>query len=193
MAIFKNTNKYFSAVDSRGILQRTLSFTALGVLADFLNRPRTWKIRLSEITQSLRLPAEEAAAILSELTEKGFAVERRDPYGVYYDIYAYPLQASCASDNRRTAGETATRDGASVTKLQRSGKDVPGAPHRDAPQSRDGQCPSADPGGTAAAQQSVSDAPEKSCGMTDEQRAASLELIHKLFPPTKDYKSPYRD
>ncbi len=155
MAIFKNTNKYFSAVDSRAVLQRTLSFTALGVLADFLNRPRTWKIRLSEITQSLRLSAEEAAAILSELVEKGFAVERRDPYGVYYDIYAYPAQAS-------------------------------GAPGR-IPR-RDGHCPSADP-----AEQTSADTTEKTSGMTDEQRAASVELIRKLFPPTKDYKSPYRD
>ncbi len=161
MAIFKNTNKYFSAVDSRAILQRTLSFTALGVLADFLNRPRTWKIRLSEITQSLRLSTEEAAAILSELSEKGFAVERRDPYGVYYDIYAYPAQAS-------------------------------GAPGRIP--CTDGQCPSADPEKrTAAAREPVSDAPEEPPGMTDEQRAANLEKIRKLFPPTKDYKSPYRD
>ena len=155
MAIFKNTNKYFSAVDSRAVLQRAQSFTALGVLADFLNRPRTWKIRLSEITQSLRLSAEEAAAILSELVEKGFAVERRDPYGVYYDIYAYPAQAS-------------------------------GAPER-IPR-RDGHCPFADP-----AEQTSADTPEKTSGMTDEQRAASVELIRKLFPPTKDYKSPYRD
>ena len=153
-------------MDSRAILQRTLSFTALGVLADFLNRPRTWKIRLSEITQSLRLSTEEAAAILSELTEKGFAVERRDPYGVYYDIYAYPENGAAGN--------------------------IPG---------RGGQCPSADPGEqtsadpgrTAAAQGPVSKAPEKPGGMTDEERARNLELIRKLFPPTKDYKSPYRD
>ena len=177
MAVFKNQYRYFSAMDSRVIRNGLLSVPALGMLTAFLDRSETWQFRLNEIVRSLKLTPDEAKAILSELTEKGFAVERHDPYGVYYDIYAYPMQAPRASGDRRTAEV-----------------DVPGAPHRDVPQSRDGQCPSADQAEqTPAAREPVSDAPEKPCGMTDEQRAANLELIRKLFPPTKDYKSPYRD
>lgn len=92
MAIFKNTNKYFSAVDSRVIRNRLLSLPALGMLAAFLDRSDTWQFRTGEISRSLGLSADETEKTLSELVRKGFALERRDLYGVYYDIYAYPAQ-----------------------------------------------------------------------------------------------------
>lgn len=163
MAVFKNQYRYFSATDSRVIRNGLLSVSALGMLTAFLDRSETWQFRFSEIVRSLKLSPDEAKAILSELIEKGFAVERRDRYGVYYDIYAYPKQASGASGR------------------------IPFS---------EGQCPSVDTaertsGGPADAP--GDDAPKNPPGMTDAQRAANLEKIRELFPPTKDYKSPYRD
>jgi hypothetical protein len=92
MAIFKNTYHYFSAMDSRVIRNSLLSLPALGMLTAFLDRAETWQFRLKEVARSLKLSESEAKAILSELIEKGFAVERRDGYGVYYDVYAYPAR-----------------------------------------------------------------------------------------------------
>lgn len=163
MAVIKNQYRYFSAMDSRVIRNGFLSLPARGMLVTFLDRAETWQFRLNEIVRSLKISPDEAKAILSELIEKGFAVERHDPYGVYYDIYAYPLQTS-------------------------------GAPGRIP--FGDAHCPSvetAERTTDVAADAPGDDAPKNPTGMTDEERAANLERIRKLFPPTKNYKSPYRD
>ena len=142
MAIIRNRNGgFFSAVDSRVIRQRMLSLRALGLLTIMLDRPETWQFRLSELTRSLGLSTDEAADLLAELTRKGFAKERRDKYGVYYDIYSFPERPP---DSPPQAGT---------------------APAITPPQ----------------------------VGMTDEQRAFWMAYIQKTFPPTKNYKSPYRD
>ena len=142
MAIIRNRNGgFFSAVDSRVIRQRMLSLRALGLLTIMLDRPETWQFRLSELTRSLGLSTDEAADLLAELTRKGFAKERRDKYGVYYDIYSFPERPPDSPPQAETAP--------AITPPQ--------------------------------------------VGMTDEQRAFWMAYIQKTFPPTKNYKSPYRD
>ena len=93
MAILKkNDEGYFSAIDSRVIRGRLLSVPAIGLLAVLLDRPRTWQVRLSELTQSVDLSPGEMQRLFSELIEAGFAIAQRDRYGVYYDIFAYPMR-----------------------------------------------------------------------------------------------------
>ena len=104
MAIIRNRNGgFFSAVDSRVIRQRMLSLRALGLLTIMLDRPETWQFRLSELTRSLGLSTDEAADLLAELTRKGFAKERRDKYGVYYDIYSFPERPPDSPPQAETA------------------------------------------------------------------------------------------
>ena len=93
MAILKkNDEGYFSAIDSRVIRGRLLSVPAIGLLAVLLDRPRTWQVRLSELMQSVDLSPGEMQRLFSELIEAGFAIAQRDRYGVYYDIFAYPMR-----------------------------------------------------------------------------------------------------
>lgn len=174
MAIYKNTNKYFSAVDSRVILGRMLSYAALGVLTALLNRPASWKTRLSEITQSLALPLNEAAEILSELVQKGFAVKQHDSYGVYYDIYAYPKVLQTAPQGK--AGTIASQTAPQKQTALPPGNDAARPPDACRPQERR--------------------APAPECGdrrNEDPEWAALMEQVRTRFKPGPGYKSPYRN
>ena len=97
MAVIRNkTVRYFCMIDSRVIRGGMLSLAGLGLLVCLLDRPDTWKFRVSELCSSLGLPEETVRRTLGELKEKGFAIERIDRYGIYYDVCAFP----------QTCGET---------------------------------------------------------------------------------------
>ena len=91
MAIIRDHNrKYFCAVDSRIIRNRMLTIPALGFLTALLDRSDGWQFRSVEVSRTLNLTPEETSRLFSELIEKGFAVEHRDRYGPYYDVYSFP-------------------------------------------------------------------------------------------------------
>ena len=168
MAILKkNDEGYFSAIDSRVIRGRLLSVPAIGLLAVLLDRPRTWQIRMNELTQSVDLSPEEMQRLFSELIEAGFSIAQRDRYGVYYDIYAYPMH--------RPGG----RSFPDKKPVETPAPEKPSEPPKDETPAPD-ETPDA-----------LKTEEPKSVGMTDEQRAYWVNYIRENFPRTKGYKSPY--
>ncbi|MBQ1820151.1 MAG: hypothetical protein II117_00975 [Clostridia bacterium] len=186
MAIIRNRNGgFFSAVDSRVIRQRMLSLRALGLLTIMLDRPETWQFRLSELTRSLGLSTDEAADLLAELTRKGFAKERRDKYGVYYDIYSFPERPPDSPPQAETAP--------AITPPQAETAQAITPPQAEtAPAITPPQAETA-PAITPPRAETAPAITPPQVGMTDEQRAFWMAYIQKTFPPTKNYKSPYRD
>ena len=93
MAIYrKNMGRFFSAVDSRVIRSGMLTLPALGLLAYAFDHPDDWQFRIRAVSRELRVSEEETRRLFRELLEKGLAAECTDRYGVYYDIFAYPMR-----------------------------------------------------------------------------------------------------
>ena len=164
MAIFRSkTERYFAAIDSRVIRNSLLSLPALGLLAVLLDRPNTWKYRLVELARTLRLPDDRLQELFAELTEKGFAQENRDRYGVYYDLYSYPESPPVPFTSRAAPQAFASDGGSDAAK-----HGVPDAP----------------PASRSAAGDEAPSAPQGTEPMTDEQREKWLCLIRERFPQT---------
>ena len=88
--IRSKTRRFFSAVDSAVIRNTMLSLPALGLLITLLDRSDGWVFRPFEIARSVGVGQDALNPILRELLDSGFLRERRDRYGVCYDLYELP-------------------------------------------------------------------------------------------------------
>ncbi len=130
--IIRNQHKrQFTMVDTKLVRSRLLRPDELGLYTLMLSHTDDWNFNEKTLSREADAARGEIRAILNRLREKGFVMQRRDRFGVVWDLIEDPSQQRNAADAsvsmRQLHGETGSAN-AQQPQTCDSGKDKTPAP-----------------------------------------------------------------